>query len=1071
MADFNILIRGQSNALLFCNEGGADRLRQLVSSSTFQNVTMLYAWDSSANTINSGTAFMDWESGGEKASFLQFINNQSAATKSRPTLTLWMHNEYEQGNGSLTGSAYAARIRSDASSIRSALGQGASTTPYLFAAIRYPYGGNFDAVNAGWTSLANDSSFNASITYSTSESDIIMNGGPESGDNSSHVGHDGALKMADKLAPLISDIMAGTGIPNQPTTPPNQPTTPVQARFFEDFSSNTKGKMEHLWGDTGKMSFANGEARMAGSSSGLGLQMLCAGASTCFGNGMFRIRAKMTGGLGSGSGPALVLWPADDIWPGSEIDIGEINGGNQTYMATHYRGGDGRDYANYFVVPGNHDYTVYHDYAAFLQTNKITYYVDNVVIGEDTDNPAPDYANGGVNHSIGFMNRSAETTITVDELEWIPEATVLGTGPTPNPTPTTKSITISPNVPGTLNETTAGQGVTYNFTITSQNLSRVGYVVVGPAPTYTFRDVVTEVNTSGSVAASVVFKNTGEFIKAFEVNNLAVYVDSAPVTMVYATIPTTPTDPTTPTNPTNPTTPGNPTPNLPSVYFPDGLFSGVGGKIMVTSAGNPMSRAPYNISAPAIVTPPSGLAFNMAEARPGVPAINDQFTNFERPRDWEYNFKHPTQGFAGIRWQPTWKRADGYYGLWTPAEGEIYRIQRKGSSGANQQILVLTCGPNPATIPVGETVVLWNVPFDGAVNRTMNSMNLSGYNLPLRSKLVVSGGTGSADYDVDGRRIIEINTGVNLPAIDYTVPTNDGGGSQMRHRHWSFYENNTTKKMRSPLGWYTDISINDAIRNGGYIMLGGVQHIPTWYDWTQDYNNFGATLTTELWRLECEGLANAFAGVDPRMYAVELENEPTSSWGMDDGLPGYGTLLPDVWYGIARQVWGQEPTLVVKATDFGSLDSLIRDFDFRCPTGENAHLVSHNYDGQAHGQPGNYAINWGDIGQTNFYANELSKKVVGLGYKGGGMTEMGAYPFEWWDYDSKVSLEERGRRMGRMTTSLHNKGLYNFLWGTLWGDPTQSLDCASMYMIDGNEIEALHTEMRPYAARAGLTTT
>ncbi len=501
------------------------------------------------------------------------------------------------------------------------------------------------------------------------------------------------------------------------------------------------------------------------------------------------------------------------------------------------------------------------------------------------------------------------------------------------------------------------------------------------------------------------------------------------------------------------------------------LSSGGGLILPMSSAIGPLTNAPPNIAAPAIVTPPSDLVFNMATARPGVPGINDQFTNFERPREWEYTFKHPTQGFAGIRWQPTWKRADGYFGSWEPAEGEIYRIQRKASSGANQQVLVLTCGPNTATIPTGEKVVLWNVPFNGAVNRTMSSMNLSGYSLPLLSKLTVSGGAGSAQYDADGRRMIEINTGTNLPAIDYTVPTNEDGGSQMRHRHWAFYKNTATKEMRHPIGWYCDISINSAIANGGYIMLGGVQHIPTWYDWTEDYRNFGATLTEELWRLECEGLARAFAGVDPRKYAVELENEPTQSYGTSDGLPGYGTLLPDVWYGIARQVWGQEPTLVVKATSYGTLDSLRDEFDFRCPAGENAHLVTHNYDGQAHGQPGNYVMDFSDIGQSDYYAGVLASKITELGYKGGGMTEMGAYPFEWYNYDSKVSLEERGRRMGRFLTSLTSKGLYNFYWGTLYGDPTQSLDCASFYTIDGHNIEALHTEMRPYAARAGQTTT
>jgi hypothetical protein len=303
------------------------------------------------------------------------------------------------------------------------------------------------------------------------------------------------------------------------------------------------------------------------------------------------------------------------------------------------------------------------------------------------------------------------------------------------------------------------------------------------------------------------------------------------------------------------------------------------------------------------------------------------------------------------------------------------------------------------------------------------------------------------------------------------VPDNSGGGKQMRHRHWSFYKNAATKTMRHPLGWFTDITLNNVIPNGGYSMLGGIQHIPTWYDWTEDYRNFGASLTEELWRAECQGLADKMGNTDPRFLAVELENEPTQVWNSNSEGVGYGTLLPDVWYGMARQIWGQERTLVVKATGYGTLDSLRDEFNFRCPTGENAHLVTHNYTGQNHAEPGKYVQNYADIGQTDYYAGILAAKITEFGYKGGGMTEMGAYPFEWWDYGTKVSLEERGRRMGRMLTSLTNKGLYNFLWGTLWGDPNQSLNCASMYTIDGHNIEALDTEMRPYTARAGQTTT
>ena len=491
----------------------------------------------------------------------------------------------------------------------------------------------------------------------------------------------------------------------------------------------------------------------------------------------------------------------------------------------------------------------------------------------------------------------------------------------------------------------------------------------------------------------------------------------------------------------------------------------------LVSGVRPVSKSPSNIAAPAIITPPSGLSFDFATARPGVPAVNDQFEYFSIPRDWAFNFKHPTQGFGSIRWQPTWKRADGFYGSWEPAEGEIYRIQRKGATGAAAQTLVFTCGPNPATVPIGEKVVIWDLlGWDGSVAPT-TSRNLSGYNLPLRSKMTVTGGAGSAQWDANGRRIIEVAAGVNLPAIDYTVPSNVDTGQTMRLRHWAFYKNTATKEMRHPLGWFSDISINSAIANGGYIMLGGLQGQPTWYDWTVDHRSFGASLTEELWRLECEGLAYHMGGTDPRKLAVELENEPTSSWAASVDGVGYGDLLPDVWYGIARQVWGQERTLVLKGTGFGGLGDLLESFNFRCPAGHNAHLVSHNYDGQVTNENGQGLMNFGDIAQTDYYARALAGKITELGYKGGGMTEFGVRPYEWWsqwpDGMLYIGDAERGKRMGRMTTSLSNRGLYNYVWGATGDDA----NCADVYPIDGHDIEAFYPTMRPYAARAGLTTT
>jgi hypothetical protein len=87
--DLNILLRGQSNALLFADTGGLARLeRGLEAASPGVDVHLLYTWTgpNGANTINSGTEFLwQWMSGTEagplQQGLLNFIRSQSADIK------------------------------------------------------------------------------------------------------------------------------------------------------------------------------------------------------------------------------------------------------------------------------------------------------------------------------------------------------------------------------------------------------------------------------------------------------------------------------------------------------------------------------------------------------------------------------------------------------------------------------------------------------------------------------------------------------------------------------------------------------------------------------------------------------------------------------------------------------------------------------------------------------------------------------------------------------------------------------------------------------------------------------
>lgn len=489
---------------------------------------------------------------------------------------------------------------------------------------------------------------------------------------------------------------------------------------------------------------------------------------------------------------------------------------------------------------------------------------------------------------------------------------------------------------------------------------------------------------------------------------------------------------------------------------------------MVGRAGGPLSNSPPNVAAPPIITPPSDYNFDMSQpgtAMRGWPGSNNQFANFEKTRDWAANFADQQESFAGIRWQPSWPEILGFYGTWQPAGGDVKRIRRKGTSGQDLRTLVLECGPNPAAVPAGDKVVLWLQPSAGAYDAA-TTYNLSGYNLPLKQKMTVVRSTGSPWGVIDGTRIIELDAGQDLPAIDFTVPTYSGGWytkTTIQHRHWSFYADSSTKALRHPLSWYTDLSLNSVLKNGGYIMLGGVQHQPTWVDWEREHQLLGASLTEELWRLECEGLAHYYGNTDPRRCAVELENETVWPWAdhTSNGVQraGAGRLIRDVFYPIARTAWGPERTIVLKATNYGALSSLINEFDIPCPAGHNCHLVIHNYDNQINGPGGQYA--WTDIGQTNWIADQIRAKINSLGYKGGGATEIGVdkgrVPNDW----------DRGQRLGRMLTSFTNRDLYMFVW-SMSGD---SVRCADVQTINGKSIEAYWREIAPYARRAGIMTT
>ncbi len=135
------------------------------------------------------------------------------------------------------------------------------------------------------------------------------------------------------------------------------------------------------------------------------------------GYGTYTVTARMSGDM---PGSAIMLWPGDNKWPGSEIDFGEVvnDGSGRQYSSLHWDdGGDNYDIKLYSTdVKGG----VFHDYQVVWEPGKLTVNVDGVEQAVYTDHVPADYAHGGMDHVFAFLNINPETSLTVTEASYVP---------------------------------------------------------------------------------------------------------------------------------------------------------------------------------------------------------------------------------------------------------------------------------------------------------------------------------------------------------------------------------------------------------------------------------------------------------------------------------------------------------------------------------------------------------------------------------------------------------------------------------------------------------------------------
>jgi len=243
--NLNALIRGQSNALLMIEADGwagygeiIDKVEALLGFDGVQDTVSLQYSSSNptgANTVNSGTAFLkdwispkdgDWRNGWQTAGLeqglLNFIDALPAGQKDDPTAVVWLHNEYDSTNWSLTPEQWESGVRYDAALVRAAFGQSAAELPYLFVSA-IPYWGSdqgHQAIRIGMENLAADQDFNAAIAARALDIDMShddTDGNPRTTDyGGPHMSDADAILLADRIALSLAQQWAQYAKPGSP---------------------------------------------------------------------------------------------------------------------------------------------------------------------------------------------------------------------------------------------------------------------------------------------------------------------------------------------------------------------------------------------------------------------------------------------------------------------------------------------------------------------------------------------------------------------------------------------------------------------------------------------------------------------------------------------------------------------------------------------------------------------------------------------------------------------------------------------------------------------------------------
>ncbi len=184
--------------------------------------------------------------------------------------------------------------------------------------------------------------------------------------------------------------------------------------MFESFEGGVGPFTEH-WG----VDFSTfGEVRFHGNRySTAGMKEPGADPSIGHGYGTYTVNAMITG---KNAGPAIMLWPGDNKYPGAEIDLAELkpDGTGRQYATIHWDDNGKNGQQQYFfdhVQSG-----VFHEYKAVWGPGKITLSIDHQVVAVVTSHVPKDYNHGGMNEVFAFLNNNEATSLIVRDVSFVP---------------------------------------------------------------------------------------------------------------------------------------------------------------------------------------------------------------------------------------------------------------------------------------------------------------------------------------------------------------------------------------------------------------------------------------------------------------------------------------------------------------------------------------------------------------------------------------------------------------------------------------------------------------------------